>query len=475
MESEDSMFQPNDECLDDVAEDPESGDSETATEVEVSEKALKFKISTEPNITGRKSYPGSRKGSRERVQNLNSSELAKVMQKGKLRAGALSFDHHCLSTNKKLSFDPPEFLDEYAIILRKKFDVESPSSEEDGYKECVLSKETLNLNKRNSEHSVKLPQNLEEKRSILKTSDSKSFSNIEKLKLNNLKSLPLENQECGDSGNLNKCLTTEGVLKNEENGKPIEACEKKHFSIKSLVKQSSISKSDNLNSISVEKCDLNQVHSDPSSEIVLDNKTNSRSLFSRFKYFTDKFGLSTEKDSKVKTSKPTGVKNNNTTRMTLPLRNKKKLESPCCKSLENVDDRRASTLPKTKKSGTIKKGWKFLILGKEKSPTIEGWASDADVNKQAVSTIETDNHSLPSTSHSQSSCALNISPKAGGDIPRPKVSADQLLTQKQTKQREPSQQVIIGNNVVNKVNKLQEIQADQIIVVSTNENDAMMI
>ncbi|KAJ8957041.1 hypothetical protein NQ314_006618 [Rhamnusium bicolor] len=52
------------QSLEDVQEDPESCDSETATEVEVSEKALKFKISTESSITttGRKSYPGSRKG-----------------------------------------------------------------------------------------------------------------------------------------------------------------------------------------------------------------------------------------------------------------------------------------------------------------------------------------------------------------------------------------------------------------------------
>ncbi|XP_058801136.1 uncharacterized protein LOC131669918 isoform X2 [Phymastichus coffea] len=42
-------------------------DPETVTEVEVSEKTLKFKISTEgASGSGRKSYPGSRKGSREK-------------------------------------------------------------------------------------------------------------------------------------------------------------------------------------------------------------------------------------------------------------------------------------------------------------------------------------------------------------------------------------------------------------------------
>ena len=46
-------------------------DEETVTEVEVSEKTLKFKISTEGSVTtpgGRKSCPGSRKGSREKTQ-----------------------------------------------------------------------------------------------------------------------------------------------------------------------------------------------------------------------------------------------------------------------------------------------------------------------------------------------------------------------------------------------------------------------
>ncbi|XP_076646028.1 phosphodiesterase 9 [Halictus rubicundus] len=52
------------------AENIESSDAETATEVEISEQTLKFKISTEGTLsgtaTGRKSYPGSRKGSREK-------------------------------------------------------------------------------------------------------------------------------------------------------------------------------------------------------------------------------------------------------------------------------------------------------------------------------------------------------------------------------------------------------------------------
>lgn len=50
--------------------DIEGSDPETATEVEISEKTLKFKISTEGSCStstpGRKSHPNSRKGSREK-------------------------------------------------------------------------------------------------------------------------------------------------------------------------------------------------------------------------------------------------------------------------------------------------------------------------------------------------------------------------------------------------------------------------
>ncbi|KAJ8870743.1 hypothetical protein PR048_027042 [Dryococelus australis] len=58
-------------------------DEETVTEVEVSEKALKFKISTEGSIgSGRKSYPGSRKGSRDKTltQDCHMHELVRAMR-----------------------------------------------------------------------------------------------------------------------------------------------------------------------------------------------------------------------------------------------------------------------------------------------------------------------------------------------------------------------------------------------------------
>ncbi|XP_076754326.1 phosphodiesterase 9 isoform X1 [Xylocopa sonorina] len=67
------------------AENLESSDPETATEVEVSEKTLKFKISTEGTLsgpaTGRKSYPGSRKGSREKSSlDYHNHDLARAVR-----------------------------------------------------------------------------------------------------------------------------------------------------------------------------------------------------------------------------------------------------------------------------------------------------------------------------------------------------------------------------------------------------------
>lgn len=63
----------------------ESSDPETATEVEISEKTLKFKISTEGTLagptSGRKSYPGSRKGSREKSSlDYHNHDLAKAVR-----------------------------------------------------------------------------------------------------------------------------------------------------------------------------------------------------------------------------------------------------------------------------------------------------------------------------------------------------------------------------------------------------------
>lgn len=369
--------------LEDVAEDTESGESESTNEVAVSEKTLKFKISTEGSVsTGRKSYPGSRKGSRERVQHLTSSELAKVMQKGKLRAGALSFDQQCLTGNRK-SFDAPEFLDDSDVSLKKRLEGREEADE------CVLSKETLNLNKRNSEHSVKVA-NSEEKKSILKC----PFSNEGKLRMNN-------------------------VARESEEKDAVEVNE-------DVV--SANNSSDNPNSISTEK----------NSKSDLSDSKNNRSILSRLKQFTDRFGLTVDKDSKFKTLRINSFRNNNQ-RNTLP-KNKKKLESPCCKSLETFEDRRASTLPKTKKLGFGKKGWKYLVTGKEKT---ECWSSDADVNKLSVANSEPDNQSIPSTSKSQSSCTLNTSPKT-------------------------------DDNSVVRQEKLMELEAEQLVAVA-NEAESNLI
>lgn len=394
--SNESINLPMEEpSLEDVAEDSESGESETTTEVAVSEKTLKFKISTEGNLsTGRKSYPGSRKGSRERVQHLTSSELVKVMQKGKLRAGAFSFDQNCLMSNKR-SFDTNEFLDESLIkrLEENQDDVSDNEGIKQDNRECVMSKETLNLNKRNSESNVKVLPNPEEKKSILKCSESRSFTNEEKLKMNSV--------ACNEEA------TNEEVV-------------------------SANNSSDNQNSIPANS----------------DTK-NNRSLFSRFKQFTDRFSLSMDKDLKFKTLRLNSFKNNNE-RGTLPNKNKKKPDSDCCKSLDAFEERRASTLPKTKKLGFGKRGWKFLVTGKDKT---ECWASDADVNKLSAANSELDNQSIPSTSKSQSSCTLNTSPKI--DAPSTPVKS------------------VIENNVQEQ--KLKSLEIDQKLVVVANETDVNLI
>lgn len=403
--------------MEDVEEDPESGDSETVTEVDVSEKTLKFKISTESTIatTGRKSYPGSRKGSRERVQHLNHSDIAKMMQKGKLRVGAFSFDQHCMVGNKKLSFDTPDFLHEYSPILKKKYEemppTKSDSEDEQADKDddYVLSKETLNLNKRNSEHSVKIPASIEEKRSILKSSDPKTYSNVEKLKLNNSSQLESENSPSKD----------EEV--------PVCPNNTRQNSIKNCIDQTiNDTKSDSVNSILIQK-------DEPTSEL----KNSSRSIFSRFRQFTDRFGLSVDKEAKTKNSKSTTVKNNNFSKGT-PHKGKKKLDSSCCKSLDEVEVRKASTLPKIKN----KKTWKFL--GKDK----EGWISDAAVDK-----LSADNQSLPSTSNCPS-------PNFRGGSTAP-TSPRKVTTVDEN---------ILGNNVVDKcIVKLQEIQQEETLIVSEKD------
>ncbi|KAK5646919.1 hypothetical protein RI129_005383 [Pyrocoelia pectoralis] len=439
----------DDQNLEDVIEDPESGDSETATEVEVSEKALKFKIATESNVaTGRKSYPGSRKGSRERVHNFNSSEFNRVIQKGKLKTGALSFDQRCL-VGKKLSFDKPEFLDEYAITFNKRGEhISDPTIEleSERYKlseECVLSKETLNLNKRNSEHSVKVAAN-EEKKSILKCPE----------KLN------VQNVSSGDS----KYIKNESP-KNDEQTKTqsgdTQLKERRSSLLKTLVRHASLSKSiehEHTDTIAVEKSDINvvPVFSDIDTTNV-ENK-NARTILSRLKQLTDRFGLSVEKDK----TRSSIAKNNNSTKSLS--RGKKKLESPCCNSMENVEDRRASTLPKTKKSGLSKKSWKFFAMGKDKAG-LDVWASDADV-KLSTLNVEPDNQSFPSTSHTQANCTLNNSPKESRtNEKREYRSVGDVTEIVETEKGSTGEKV---------VSKLQELRVDQVLLACEQNSSALI-
>lgn len=356
------------QSLEDVEEDPESGDSEAANEVEVSEKALKFKISTECSIptTGRKSYPGSRKGSRERGQ-LNHSDLSRMMQqKVKLKTSAYSFDHHYLADNKKLSFDSPDFLDEYALTLKKKFEQGIAEQQAAANKdEYILSKDTINLNKRNSEHSVKAPVNLDEKKSILKSTDNKIRLNADNLRIS---------------------------IHSDKEEESIKTSPKYNIVNK---KYKFSDQGDNDISIISQKEDIKF------QSATLESKSN-KSIFSRFRQFTDRFGLS--QDSKVK-----HPKNNNFA-----------------------------------KSAPYK--------GKEKS-----WSSDAVVNKTSEEDAsEVDNHSLPSTSQMNSNCVTpNKLPATSQSLqssPRKSVVSDQI---------EDVKQDLIENNIVDKCRvKLQEIKND---------------
>lgn len=376
-----------------------------------------------------------------------------MVQKGKLRCGAFSFDQHCLVGNKKLSFDTPEFLDEYASTLKKKFEeglAERSDFEEDNKVkkegECVLSKETLNLNKRNSEHSVKIPANLEEKRSILKCSENKSFTNTEKLNNN---SQPEEDSESIVKDEVDLVCpnnTRENSLKNN------------------CIEGLNINRiSDSTNSILVQNEDTSIVQN----ELVSEPK-NSRSIFSRFRQFTDRFGFSAEKDSKTKSTKLPSIKNNNCMRST-PHKGKKKVEPTCCKSLEDVDIGKASTLPKLKNVGDGKKSWKFFAVGKEKR-RLGGWASDAAVDKLSERNADLDNQSLPSTSKLQSNCAspnFNYIKDSSSDSPRKNEFNDQLNIAIVDKN-------LLTNNVVDKcIVKLQEIKNDESLII--NEKDPNLI
>lgn len=88
------------------AENLESSDPETLTEVEISEKALKFKISTEGTTvgsgqhSGRKSYPGSRKGSREKSSlDYHNHELARAIREQHERERKRSRGENNLGSN----------------------------------------------------------------------------------------------------------------------------------------------------------------------------------------------------------------------------------------------------------------------------------------------------------------------------------------------------------------------------------------
>ncbi|XP_015600255.1 uncharacterized protein LOC107270091 [Cephus cinctus] len=97
-------------------ENIESSDPETATEVEISEKTLKFKISTEGTVSGRKSYPGSRKGSREKSSlDYHNHDLARAVrehERERRRSRGENFSSDMSSPVSARSGDEPRILEE---------------------------------------------------------------------------------------------------------------------------------------------------------------------------------------------------------------------------------------------------------------------------------------------------------------------------------------------------------------------------
>lgn len=104
------------------------------------------------------------------------------------------------------------------------------------------------------------------------------------------------------------------------------------FLRKTLTRNSSLTKSPEADTISVERQET------VDTETATGDSKNNRSLLSRLKQLTDRFGLSIDRDQKQKSIKSNSVKNNNSTKMLL--KTKKKTDSPCCNSLENVDSDR---------------------------------------------------------------------------------------------------------------------------------------
>jgi len=298
---------PNSLNLENVAEDGESCESKTANEVEVTDKALKFKISTDYNLstTGRNSHPGSRKGSRERVQY------------DSLAGGG----------------GEPELLENLK-------------------------------NKRNSEHCVKM---LSEVREIRKMRDDIDVDKESYLEIS---------QNSTNGGDVNCCSsrsTTSLATENKTNSTAT--------TVETVIKQC---KKDSVQGSSSEKA--------------------KPSIMMRFKQFTERLSASLDKDVKFKMTRSSNRGG------TLPMRRK----NECCANDVTLDEsRKASTLPKTKKIGFAKKGWRFFIMGgREKahsSSLEECWNSDKAENIVLdASVVNTDANrgegeaqSISSTSQSQ--------------------------------------------------------------------------
>lgn len=348
--------------LADVAEDSESDDSETANEVEVSEKTLKFKISTEGGggggvSSGRRSYPSSRKGSRERGQHLNCHEVARAVQGEKDRRrfiGGLSFDQRT-SMGKKLSFDTPDFV---RFNRRRE---EERGSLDGGRTEMSAAADE----KRRLSNGSRLRQAVVTKQNTL---SAELMMDVCESSL-----IAAEKQEKSAE---NLCDKRPGE---EDDGRNCSACK---YDDKITVDNTKLMQGDGGGS--------------GGSGSGGGAEPKGRSLLQRLKQLTERLGI--RDGGKLGTkgiSFP--LKNNNGTRMTLPLRQRGKGgESACCKVGEvEGEPKKASTLPKTSRfSLGSKRSWKQRLLGRERpAASLDAIASPAAVSTTATS----DNNSVCSS------------------------------------------------------------------------------
>lgn len=310
--------------------------------------------------------------------------------------GGLSFDQKILM-GKKLSFDTTEFLEEQVKRQfrqhNKKVSIDSTTSPDDG-------------EIRNKSLEFGTSPNLEEKRCVIKNIDSKPCGAFV-YKQNNI------------SANIMTDVCENSLISEENEEKNAEDECKTNIPLKSDANIYETSNSCKYDKISVDK--TNKLVQGDTADAKPEEKPSpigNRSFLSRLKQFTDRLGLSIDKESNSKFMKhmkfhSLSFKNNNG-RMTLPLRYRKKQEdSPCCKSSDIDEEKKASTLPKTSRfSFGGKKSWRQRFLGRDRtSNSLDNIPPSSPISVKA------------STSHSETN-SRTCSPRK--EEPRPATAEEHI-------------------------------------------------